>query len=210
MTFFFVFVVWFSVSVGRTENENFWQIFVQQLTNDASFSSSVDECWFYSILINQRFFDVKRKPQNEEKSFKFSFSSFRFFFRIKHFSFRIENWTISDFRIRVRKIWSMLLLFHLDDQKRVNQQQHKTNQGSLTFLLKKRKKNDFLYFFLFSTVKPLYDKSGLLISDQTDRCDCNRLKCPGCFLPCSNCQSSKCGLECRSFEKKTKIFSAFS
>ncbi|CAF1284768.1 unnamed protein product [Adineta steineri] len=49
-----------------------------------------------------------------------------------------------------------------------------------------------------SASKPLYDKSGLLISDQTDRCDCNRLKCPGCFLPCTNCQSSKCGLECRN------------
>ena len=50
---------------------------------------------------------------------------------------------------------------------------------------------------LSSASKPLYDKSGLFESDQTDRCDCNRLKCPGCFLPCSTCQSSKCGLECR-------------
>ncbi len=49
----------------------------------------------------------------------------------------------------------------------------------------------------FSASKPLYDKSGLLISDETNRCDCNRLKCPGCFLPCTNCQSPKCGLECR-------------
>lgn len=49
----------------------------------------------------------------------------------------------------------------------------------------------------FSTSKPLYDESGRLVSDQTDRCDCNRLKCPGCFLPCTNCQSAKCGLECR-------------
>ncbi|CAF1689812.1 unnamed protein product, partial [Adineta ricciae] len=46
--------------------------------------------------------------------------------------------------------------------------------------------------------KPLYDKSGLLASDQTDRCDCNRFKCPGCFVPCANCQSAKCGLECRN------------
>ena len=49
----------------------------------------------------------------------------------------------------------------------------------------------------FSASKPLYDKTGRLVSDQTDRCDCNRLKCPGCFLACSNCHSSKCGLECR-------------
>jgi hypothetical protein len=54
-------------------------------------------------------------------------------------------------------------------------------------------------FLIFSASKPLYDKSGLLLFDQTDRCDCNRLKCPGCFLPCTNCQSSKCGLECRKF-----------
>lgn len=50
-----------------------------------------------------------------------------------------------------------------------------------------------------SASKPLYDKSGILLFDQTDRCDCNRLKCPGCFLPCSTCQSSKCGLECREY-----------
>ncbi|CAF2964375.1 unnamed protein product [Rotaria sp. Silwood2] len=49
-----------------------------------------------------------------------------------------------------------------------------------------------------SASKPLYDESGFLISDQTDRCDCNRLKCPGCFIHCSNCQSPKCGLECRN------------
>lgn len=49
-----------------------------------------------------------------------------------------------------------------------------------------------------SASKPLYDKDGLLVSDQSDRCDCNRLICPGCFLPCSNCHSSKCGLECRN------------
>jgi len=54
------------------------------------------------------------------------------------------------------------------------------------------------YYCFYSATKPLYDKSGLLISDQTDRCDCNRLKCQGCFLPCSNCQSPKCGLECRT------------
>ncbi|CAF1163119.1 unnamed protein product [Rotaria sp. Silwood1] len=49
-----------------------------------------------------------------------------------------------------------------------------------------------------SANKPLYDESGLLICDQTDRCDCNRLKCPGCFISCTNCQSPKCGLECRN------------
>ncbi|CAF1210887.1 unnamed protein product [Rotaria magnacalcarata] len=49
-----------------------------------------------------------------------------------------------------------------------------------------------------NTNKPLYDESGLLITDQADRCDCNRLKCPGCFIPCAHCESPKCGLECRN------------
>jgi hypothetical protein len=63
--------------------------------------------------------------------------------------------------------------------------------------------HDLIYFTIkpchFSASKPLYDKSGHLTSDQTDRCDCNRLKCPGCFLSCTNCQSPKCGLECRKY-----------
>ena len=50
----------------------------------------------------------------------------------------------------------------------------------------------------FSSIKPLYDNSGLLLCDQTDRCDCNRSTCSGCFIPCTSCQSSKCGLECRT------------
>ncbi len=59
----------------------------------------------------------------------------------------------------------------------------------------------------YSASKPLYDKSGHLISDETDRCDCNRVKCPGCFLPCSNCQSPKCGLECRKYNLFNLSFS---
>ncbi len=54
-------------------------------------------------------------------------------------------------------------------------------------------------FLNFSSSKPLYDQSGLLVSDQTDRCDCNCLTCLGCFLPCTSCHSSKCGLECRMY-----------
>ncbi|UJR26342.1 hypothetical protein I4U23_007677 [Adineta vaga] len=54
-----------------------------------------------------------------------------------------------------------------------------------------------------NSIKPLYTDSGLLVSDQTDRCDCNRLSCSGCFLPCTSCQSSKCGLECRNLRTYT-------
>ena len=57
-----------------------------------------------------------------------------------------------------------------------------------------------------STSRPLYDKSGLLVSDQTNRCDCNRFNCSGCFLPCSSCQSSKCGLECRMYSLTLAFF----
>ena len=50
-----------------------------------------------------------------------------------------------------------------------------------------------------SSNKPLYDPSGLLLSDQVDRCDCNLVTCPGCFVPCAFCLSCKCGLECRTY-----------
>ncbi|CAF2355917.1 unnamed protein product [Rotaria sp. Silwood2] len=60
-----------------------------------------------------------------------------------------------------------------------------------------------------SSSKPLYDKSGLLVSDETDRCDCNRLTCLGCFLPCTACHSSKCGLECRNLRTYTYEYRLF-
>ncbi|CAF1038692.1 unnamed protein product [Rotaria sordida] len=60
-----------------------------------------------------------------------------------------------------------------------------------------------------SSSKPLYDKSGLLLSDEADRCDCNRLTCPGCFLPCTSCHSSKCGLECRNLRTYTYEYRLF-
>ncbi|CAF4935619.1 unnamed protein product, partial [Rotaria sp. Silwood1] len=60
-----------------------------------------------------------------------------------------------------------------------------------------------------SSSKPIYDKSGLLLSDGTDRCDCNHLTCPGCFLPCTSCHSSKCGLECRNLRTYTYEYRLF-
>lgn len=54
-------------------------------------------------------------------------------------------------------------------------------------------------FMNSSSSKQLYDKTGHLLSDDTDRCDCNRLICSGCFFPCASCQSPKCGLECRMY-----------
>lgn len=34
-----------------------------------------------------------------------------------------------------------------------------------------------------------------------DNCDCLRESCPGCFFPCKQCESSKCGDVCRLVKK---------
>ncbi|VDO07529.1 unnamed protein product, partial [Rodentolepis nana] len=44
---------------------------------------------------------------------------------------------------------------------------------------------------------PLYDSRGLILATMEDRCDCMRLGCPGCFLPCRRCHKTKCGPLCR-------------
>lgn len=43
----------------------------------------------------------------------------------------------------------------------------------------------------------LYDAKGQLVGNSVDLCDCLQSECPGCFFPCHNCQSLKCGLKCR-------------
>ncbi|XP_065559890.1 uncharacterized protein LOC136026956 [Artemia franciscana] len=45
--------------------------------------------------------------------------------------------------------------------------------------------------------EPLYDKRGRIVGTDIDPCDCLRDKCPGCFFPCPDCKSNKCGDECR-------------
>ncbi|KAJ8791259.1 hypothetical protein J1605_020699 [Eschrichtius robustus] len=42
-----------------------------------------------------------------------------------------------------------------------------------------------------------YDKSGRLICNDADLCDCLEKNCLGCFYPCPKCNSNKCGPECR-------------
>nr|CDS27060.1 hypothetical protein HmN_000716700 [Hymenolepis microstoma] len=44
---------------------------------------------------------------------------------------------------------------------------------------------------------PLYDSRGLILATMEDRCDCMRVGCPGCFLPCRRCHKTKCGPLCR-------------
>ncbi|KAK3510093.1 hypothetical protein QTP70_026826 [Hemibagrus guttatus] len=47
----------------------------------------------------------------------------------------------------------------------------------------------------------VYDSRGLLISCGRDLCDCLDEDCMGCFYPCPNCGSRKCGVECRCDRK---------
>ncbi|CAM9411163.1 ARL14 effector protein-like [Lethenteron reissneri] len=47
----------------------------------------------------------------------------------------------------------------------------------------------------------VYDEAGRLISVGIDLCDCLDEDCPGCFYSCSQCSSSKCGLQCRVHRK---------
>ncbi|KAL7831110.1 ARL14 effector protein [Colossoma macropomum] len=47
----------------------------------------------------------------------------------------------------------------------------------------------------------VYDSQGLLISCGRDLCDCLDVDCMGCFYPCPDCGSRKCGVECRCDRK---------
>ncbi|KAJ8394921.1 hypothetical protein AAFF_G00040440 [Aldrovandia affinis] len=47
----------------------------------------------------------------------------------------------------------------------------------------------------------VYDNRGLLISSGRDMCDCLDVDCMGCFYPCPDCGSRKCGVECRCDRK---------
>ncbi|KFP25237.1 ARL14 effector protein-like, partial [Colius striatus] len=46
-----------------------------------------------------------------------------------------------------------------------------------------------------------YDKHGRLLCNNIDLCDCLEKNCLGCFYPCSKCNSTKCGPECRCNRK---------
>uniref|UniRef100_A0A1B6CKT2 ARF7 effector protein C-terminal domain-containing protein n=1 Tax=Clastoptera arizonana TaxID=38151 RepID=A0A1B6CKT2_9HEMI len=46
--------------------------------------------------------------------------------------------------------------------------------------------------------KRLYDENGIHIETGLDICDCmTKRDCAGCFFPCPDCKSTKCGVECR-------------
>ncbi|GBN12770.1 hypothetical protein AVEN_237647-1 [Araneus ventricosus] len=42
-----------------------------------------------------------------------------------------------------------------------------------------------------------YDSQGIHKASKQDLCDCMIVDCPGCFMPCKKCSSTKCGHECR-------------
>ncbi|XP_061100240.1 ARL14 effector protein isoform X1 [Conger conger] len=47
----------------------------------------------------------------------------------------------------------------------------------------------------------VYDSRGLLMASGRDMCDCLDVDCMGCFYPCPDCTSRKCGVECRCDRK---------
>uniref|UniRef100_A0AAQ4PC08 ARF7 effector protein C-terminal domain-containing protein n=1 Tax=Gasterosteus aculeatus aculeatus TaxID=481459 RepID=A0AAQ4PC08_GASAC len=47
----------------------------------------------------------------------------------------------------------------------------------------------------------VYDSKGRLLSNNKDMCDCLDVDCMGCFYPCTDCGSRKCGVECRCDRK---------
>ena len=62
---------------------------------------------------------------------------------------------------------------------------------------KKEQMSKMKGFFSPKRAVKKYDRKGRLLFNQADLCDCLKEDCPGCFEPCSQCNSSKCGPTCR-------------
>ncbi|XP_037946633.1 ARL14 effector protein [Teleopsis dalmanni] len=57
---------------------------------------------------------------------------------------------------------------------------------------KLKRKND-----VPSKSKTIYDEHGVIRHNGLSLCDCMTANCPGCWFPCENCRSTKCGIQCR-------------
>uniref|UniRef100_A0A8C5DB06 THAP-type domain-containing protein n=1 Tax=Gouania willdenowi TaxID=441366 RepID=A0A8C5DB06_GOUWI len=60
------------------------------------------------------------------------------------------------------------------------------------------------YFFCMQSLgakSRVYDSHGRLLSNLKDLCDCLDVDCMGCFYPCTECGSRRCGVECRCDRK---------
>ncbi|XP_028040802.1 ARL14 effector protein-like [Bombyx mandarina] len=62
---------------------------------------------------------------------------------------------------------------------------------------RERRKANRKKYFTSRKVKRIYDDHGHIAETGKDLCDCLDEKCPGCHFPCANCNSNKCGHECR-------------
>lgn len=50
---------------------------------------------------------------------------------------------------------------------------------------------------LTTQARTIYNEYGHIRKNNVDVCDCMDESCPGCWYECENCNSTKCGLQCR-------------
>ena len=62
---------------------------------------------------------------------------------------------------------------------------------------KKEQMSKMKEFFSPKHAVKKYDKKGRLLFNHADLCDCLKEDCLGCFYPCPQCNSTKCGPTCR-------------
>uniref|UniRef100_A0A3Q0STT1 ADP-ribosylation factor-like 14 effector protein n=1 Tax=Amphilophus citrinellus TaxID=61819 RepID=A0A3Q0STT1_AMPCI len=82
--------------------------------------------------------------------------------------------------------------------------QRQGKRGCTSQRQKRRNKGEFLCYYCVQNIgakSRVYDTKGRLLSNGKDLCDCLDVDCMGCFYPCPECTSRKCGVECRCDRK---------